>query len=59
MASSQASVFGLKDFSLVKTQGFIDGKWVNAKSGEKITVQSAVYAVSEWIRVDSFRSRNS
>ncbi|KAJ7938315.1 succinic semialdehyde dehydrogenase [Mycena leptocephala] len=40
MASSQASVFGLKDFSLVKTQGFIDGKWVNAKSGEKITVQN-------------------
>ncbi|KAJ7042760.1 succinic semialdehyde dehydrogenase [Mycena alexandri] len=38
MASAQASVFGLKDFSLIKTQGFIDGKWVDAKSGEKITV---------------------
>ncbi|KAF8172791.1 succinate-semialdehyde dehydrogenase [Mycena galopus ATCC 62051] len=40
MASAQASVFGLKDFSLVKTQGFIDGKWVDSKSGEKITVQN-------------------
>ncbi|KAJ7855033.1 succinic semialdehyde dehydrogenase [Mycena olivaceomarginata] len=40
MASAQASVFGLKDFSLVKTQAFIDGKWVDAKNGEKITVQN-------------------
>ncbi|KAJ7756186.1 succinate-semialdehyde dehydrogenase [Mycena metata] len=38
MASAQASVFGLKDFSLIKTQAFIDGKWVDAKSGEKISV---------------------
>ncbi|KAJ7468460.1 succinic semialdehyde dehydrogenase [Mycena latifolia] len=38
MASAQASVFGLKDFSLVKTQAFIDGKWVDAKSGETISV---------------------
>ncbi|KAJ7353392.1 succinic semialdehyde dehydrogenase [Mycena albidolilacea] len=40
MTSAQASVFGLKDFSLVKTQAFIDGKWVDAKNGEKITVQN-------------------
>ncbi|KAJ7146040.1 succinate-semialdehyde dehydrogenase [Mycena epipterygia] len=39
MASAQAS-FGLKDFSLIKTQGFIDGKWVDAKSGERITVNN-------------------
>ncbi|KAJ7452171.1 succinate-semialdehyde dehydrogenase [Mycena galericulata] len=38
MASAQASVFGLKDFSLVKTQAFIGGKWVDAKSRETITV---------------------
>ncbi|TEB30017.1 succinate-semialdehyde dehydrogenase [Coprinellus micaceus] len=38
MASSQASVFGLQDPSLIKFQGFIDGKWVDAKSGEKIVV---------------------
>ena len=38
MASSQASVFGLKDPSLIKFQGFIDGKWTDAKSGEKIVV---------------------
>ncbi|KAJ7075659.1 succinate-semialdehyde dehydrogenase [Mycena belliarum] len=38
MASAQASAFGLKDFSLIKTQAFIDGKWVDAKSGETISV---------------------
>ncbi|KAJ7115544.1 succinic semialdehyde dehydrogenase [Mycena crocata] len=38
MASAQASLFGLKDFSLVKTQAFIDGKWVDAKSGATISV---------------------
>ncbi|CAK5271154.1 unnamed protein product [Mycena citricolor] len=38
MASAQASVFGLKDFSLVKTQAFIGGQWLDAKSGETITV---------------------
>ncbi|PPQ63155.1 hypothetical protein CVT24_005795 [Panaeolus cyanescens] len=38
MSSSQASVFGLKDPSLVKFQGFIDGKWVDAESGDKIVV---------------------
>ncbi|KAJ7769668.1 succinate-semialdehyde dehydrogenase [Mycena maculata] len=38
MASAQASVFGLKDFSLIKTQGFIGGKWVDAKGRETITV---------------------
>ncbi|KAJ7222512.1 succinate-semialdehyde dehydrogenase [Mycena pura] len=38
MSSAQASVFGLKDMSLVKTQAFIDGKWVDAKGGETIPV---------------------
>ncbi|KAF5387701.1 hypothetical protein D9615_000736 [Tricholomella constricta] len=38
MASTQASAFGLKDPSLIKFQGFIDGKWVDAKNGEKISV---------------------
>ncbi|KAJ6463384.1 succinic semialdehyde dehydrogenase [Mycena sanguinolenta] len=38
--ASQASAFGLKDHSLVKTQAFIGGKWVDAKSGEKIVVQN-------------------
>ncbi|KAF4620049.1 hypothetical protein D9613_004897 [Agrocybe pediades] len=38
MASSQASVFGLQDPSLIKFQGLIDGKWVDAKSGERIVV---------------------
>ncbi|RDX41184.1 hypothetical protein K466DRAFT_463977, partial [Polyporus arcularius HHB13444] len=30
--------FGLKDASLVHTQGFIDGKWVDAKDGGVIKV---------------------
>jgi len=30
----------LRDFSLVKNQGFIDGKWVDAKNGERFTVTS-------------------
>ncbi|KAF6761960.1 succinic semialdehyde dehydrogenase [Ephemerocybe angulata] len=38
MASSQAAVFGLQDPSLIKFQSLIDGKWVDAKSGEKIVV---------------------
>ncbi|KXN89500.1 Glutarate-semialdehyde dehydrogenase DavD [Leucoagaricus sp. SymC.cos] len=38
MASSQAQDFGLKDPSLIKFQGLIGGKWVDAKSGEKISV---------------------
>jgi succinate-semialdehyde dehydrogenase/glutarate-semialdehyde dehydrogenase len=39
MASSQAAAaFGLKDPSLVKFKGLIDGKWVDGKSGEKISV---------------------
>ncbi|TFK43856.1 succinate-semialdehyde dehydrogenase [Crucibulum laeve] len=38
MASNQASVFGLKDSSLIKFQAFIDGKWVDSKSGETIVV---------------------
>lgn len=32
--------FGLKDPSLIKFQGFIDGKWVDAKDGETIVVNS-------------------
>ncbi|TFK82971.1 ALDH-like protein, partial [Polyporus arcularius HHB13444] len=36
MASTSA--FGLKDASLVHTQGFIDGKWVDAKDGGVIKV---------------------
>ncbi|TFK25993.1 succinate-semialdehyde dehydrogenase [Coprinopsis marcescibilis] len=38
MASTQASSFGLKDPSLIKFQGLIDGKWIDAKSGETILV---------------------
>ncbi|PBK77126.1 succinate-semialdehyde dehydrogenase [Armillaria solidipes] len=38
MASTQASVFGLKDPSLIKTQGFVDGKWIDAKDGATISV---------------------
>jgi len=40
MASSQASVFGLKDSSLIRFQGIIDGKWVDAKDGAKIVVRN-------------------
>ncbi|KAH9939375.1 succinic semialdehyde dehydrogenase [Epithele typhae] len=36
MASSSA--FGLKEASLVRSQGFIDGKWVDAKDGGVIKV---------------------
>ncbi|OBZ70332.1 Glutarate-semialdehyde dehydrogenase DavD [Grifola frondosa] len=36
MASTTS--FGLKDASLIRTQAFIDGKWVDAKEGGKITV---------------------
>ncbi|SJL05860.1 related to UGA2-succinate semialdehyde dehydrogenase [Armillaria ostoyae] len=38
MASTQASAFGLKDPSLIKTQGFVDGKWIDAKDGATISV---------------------
>ncbi|KIM46575.1 hypothetical protein M413DRAFT_441663 [Hebeloma cylindrosporum] len=38
MASAQASVFGLKEPTLIKFQAFIDGQWVDAKSGDKIVV---------------------
>ncbi|EIM88353.1 succinic semialdehyde dehydrogenase [Stereum hirsutum FP-91666 SS1] len=37
MASSSAFQ-ALKDSSLIKTQGFIDGKWIDAKDGGKIIV---------------------
>ncbi|THH16921.1 hypothetical protein EW146_g3794 [Bondarzewia mesenterica] len=36
MAST--SSFGLKDSSLIKTQGFVNGQWIDAKSGGKIMV---------------------
>ncbi|KAI0787112.1 succinic semialdehyde dehydrogenase [Irpex lacteus] len=36
MAST--STWGLKDASLIHSQGFIDGKWVDAKEGGKFTV---------------------
>lgn len=32
--------FGLKEASLIKNQGFIAGKWVDAKDGGKIAVTS-------------------
>lgn len=35
--------FGLKDPSLIKTQGLINGQWVDAKSGGKILVTSEYY----------------
>jgi len=38
MASSQTAAFGLQEPSLIKFQGFINGKWVDAKNGEKIAV---------------------
>ncbi|KAG7097428.1 hypothetical protein E1B28_004772 [Marasmius oreades] len=38
MASSQASNFGLKDASLIQTQGYIGGKWRDAKDGGRIIV---------------------
>ncbi|KDQ64182.1 hypothetical protein JAAARDRAFT_27804 [Jaapia argillacea MUCL 33604] len=40
MASTTGSTWGLKDVSLVKTHGFIDGKWVDAKGGGKISVHN-------------------
>ncbi|KAI0832934.1 succinate-semialdehyde dehydrogenase [Trametes gibbosa] len=46
MASSAAAAhaFGLKDASLVRTQGFIDGKWVDAKEGGLIQVTNPATA---------------
>ncbi|KAK0490045.1 Aldehyde/histidinol dehydrogenase [Armillaria luteobubalina] len=38
MASFNASVFGLQDSSLIKTQGLIDGKWVDAKDASTFQV---------------------
>ncbi|KAL0950178.1 hypothetical protein HGRIS_010171 [Hohenbuehelia grisea] len=40
MASTQAARFGLKDHTLIKSQGFIDGQWLDAKSGGTITVNN-------------------
>ncbi|KIM74992.1 hypothetical protein PILCRDRAFT_13936 [Piloderma croceum F 1598] len=36
--ASTSNMFGLKDSSLIKTQGYIDGKWVDSKDGARITV---------------------
>lgn len=36
----ETTQFGLKDPSLIKFQGLIDGKWVDAKDGAKIVVKS-------------------
>ncbi|KAF8638529.1 hypothetical protein AX17_002072 [Amanita inopinata Kibby_2008] len=38
MASNRAAVFGLKDPELIKFQGLIDGKWVDAKGGLTVEV---------------------
>ncbi|THH12319.1 hypothetical protein EW145_g20 [Phellinidium pouzarii] len=38
MASNAAVAFGLKDNSLIKTQGFIGGKWLDASDGATISV---------------------
>jgi len=39
MLSTKTSIVsGLKDSTLIKTQGFIDGKWVDAKDGGRILV---------------------
>ncbi|KAF8806223.1 succinic semialdehyde dehydrogenase [Phlegmacium glaucopus] len=38
MTSSQVAVFGLKDSTLIKFQAFIDGAWLEAKSGETFVV---------------------
>jgi len=37
-----AKQFGLKDPSLIRTQGLIGGKWVDGEDGRKITVTSSV-----------------
>ncbi|KAI0340797.1 succinate-semialdehyde dehydrogenase [Trametopsis cervina] len=39
MASSSTQ-WGLKDASLIRSQGFIDGKWVDAKEGTKFSVNN-------------------
>ncbi|KAF9651085.1 succinic semialdehyde dehydrogenase [Thelephora ganbajun] len=36
--ASTAATFGLKDPSLIRTQGFVNGKWVDGEEGGKITV---------------------
>jgi len=38
MASTYAQNFGLKDATLIKTQGLIGGKWVDSKDGAKFSV---------------------
>ncbi|KAI0364593.1 succinic semialdehyde dehydrogenase [Pilatotrama ljubarskyi] len=41
---SSTAAFGLKESSLVHTQGFIDGKWVDAKDGGVIKVTNPATA---------------
>ncbi|EMD40403.1 hypothetical protein CERSUDRAFT_80075 [Gelatoporia subvermispora B] len=38
MASTAAANFGLNDASLIRTQGFINGQWVDAQEGGTISV---------------------
>ena len=37
---TRCSQWGLKDSTLIKTQGYIDGKWIDAIGGERILVTS-------------------
>ena len=39
----QNSKFGLKDASLLRAQGYIGGKWVDAKEGGTVVVDSACF----------------
>ena len=41
-----ANQFGLKDPSLIRTQGLINGKWVDGGEGGKITVTSSALPLS-------------
>jgi hypothetical protein len=40
-STNSAKIFGLKDPSLIKFQGLIGGKWVDAKDGSVFSVTSA------------------
>jgi len=41
-----ANQFGLKDPSLIRTQGLINGKWVDGEDDGKITVTSSALLLS-------------
>ena len=49
--------FGLKDPSLVRAQGFIDGKWVDAKEGGVIKVTSESTAGRVFRRITDWADR--